>query len=208
MDTLTQLQQNRRIIHDLTLSTLSRIASPFSRLAYLAPCATFPPSIRACGLSAVYPDAAVRQALEQCHQELFERIRNTFGGAGTRLRAHLRTLPNGSRRAAAQWRRLESYRGLLPAESPEYLKELLLECACHAGDSRERAFNGTGSWVAILTTHPQFPHIRNSKIPLTPAATSPPSPAASRHRSAILNMSCPLRSRVLADQSRCSSSYF
>ncbi len=40
------------------------------------------------------------------------------------LRAHLRTLPNGSRRAATQWRKLESYRALLPAESPEYLKEL------------------------------------------------------------------------------------
>jgi hypothetical protein len=33
-------------------------------------------------------------------------------------------LPNGSRRTAAQWRRLETYRILLPAESPEYLKEL------------------------------------------------------------------------------------
>jgi len=40
------------------------------------------------------------------------------------LRAHLRTLPNGPRRAATQWRKLESYRALLPAESPEYLKEL------------------------------------------------------------------------------------
>jgi len=126
MDTLTQLQQNRRIIHDLTLSTLSRIASPFSRLAYLASLRDIPTNVyEHAGLSAVYPDAAVRQALVQCHQELFERILETpLAVQEQDLRAHLRTLPNGSRRAAAQWRRLESYRGLLPAESPEYLKEL------------------------------------------------------------------------------------
>jgi hypothetical protein len=126
MDTLTQLQQNRRIIHDLTLSTLSRISSHFSRLAYLASLRDISTNVyEHVGLSCVYPNAAVRQALEQCHQELFERILETpLAVQEEDLRAHLRTLPNGSRRAAAQWRRLESYRALLPAESPEYLKEL------------------------------------------------------------------------------------
>ena len=126
MDTLTQLQQNRRIIHDLTLSTLSRISSPFSRLAYLASLRDFSTNVYDHGgLSAIYPKTAVQQALEQCHQELFERILETpLAVQEEDLRAHLRTLPNGSRRAAAQWRRLESYRALLPAASPEYLKEL------------------------------------------------------------------------------------
>ena len=126
MDTLTQLQQNRRIIHDLTLSTLARTSSPFSRLAYLASLRDFSTNVYShAGLSAVYPKTAVQQALEQCHQELFERILETpLAVQEEDLRAHLRTLPNGSRRAAAQWRRLESYRALLPAESPEYLKEL------------------------------------------------------------------------------------
>ena len=126
MDTLTQLQQNRRIIHDLTLSTLSKISSPFSRLAYLASLRDFSTNVYDHGgLSVIYPKTAVQQALEQCHQELFERILETpLAVQEEDLRAHLRTLPNGSRRAAAQWRRLESYRALLPAESPEYLKEL------------------------------------------------------------------------------------
>jgi len=126
MDTLTQLQQNRRIIHDLTLSTLARISSSFSRLAYLSSLRDFSTNVYDhAGLSAFYPKTAVQQALEQCHQELFERILETpLAVQEEDLRAHFRTLPNGSRRAAAQWRRLESYRALLPAESPEYLKEL------------------------------------------------------------------------------------
>jgi hypothetical protein len=126
MDTLTQLQQNRRIIQDLTVSTLARISSLYSRLAYLASLRDISTNVYDhSGLSVVYPRAAVRQALEQCHQELFERILETpLVVQEEDLRAHLRTLPNGSRNAAAQWRRLEAYRALLPAESPEYLKEL------------------------------------------------------------------------------------
>jgi hypothetical protein len=126
MDTLTQLQQNRRIIHDLTLSTLTTMSSAFSRLTYLASLRDMSTNVyEHAGLSAVYPKEAVQQALEQCHQELFERILETpLAVQEDDLRAHLRTMPNGSRRAAGQWRRLEAYRTLLPAESPEYLKEL------------------------------------------------------------------------------------
>lgn len=126
MDTLSQLQQNRRIIHDLTLSTLAGISSPFARLAYLASLRDISTNVYDhAGLNAVYPKSAVRQALEQCHQELFERILETpLVVQEEDLRAHLRTLPNGSRKAASQWRRLEAYRALVPAESPDYLKEL------------------------------------------------------------------------------------
>ena len=126
MDTLTQLQQNRRIIHDLTLSTLSRTPCAFSRLAYLAALRDISTNVyEHAGLAAVYPEEAVRQALEQCHQEVFERILEMpLLTQEEDLRTHLRTLPNGSRNAATQWRRLESYRALLPADSPDYLKEL------------------------------------------------------------------------------------
>ena len=126
MDTLTQLQQNRRIIHDLTISTLAKIANPFSRLAYLASLRDICTNVyEHAGLAAVYPSAAVQQALEQCHQELFERILETpLVAQEEDLRAHFSGLPNGSRRTATQWRKLEAYRGLVPADSPEYLKEL------------------------------------------------------------------------------------
>src|SRR5258707_9140603 len=124
MDTLTQLQQNRRIIQDLTVSTLARISSLYSRLAYLASLRDISTNVYDhSGLDAVYPQAAVRQALEQCHQELFERILETpLVVQEEDLRAHLRTLPNGSRNAPAQWRSRRAYPALLPAESPEYLQ--------------------------------------------------------------------------------------
>lgn len=126
MDTLTQLQQNRRIIHDLSLSTLATMPSSFSRLAYLASLRDISTNVyEHAGLSAVYPRPAVQQALEQCHQEVFERILETpLVAQEEDLRAHLSGLPNGSRKAAKLWRRLEAYRALLPADSPEYLKEL------------------------------------------------------------------------------------
>ena len=126
MDTLTQLQQNRRIIHDLTVSTLAGISGPFSRLAYLASLRDISTNVyEHAGLRAIYSQPAVQQALEQCHQELFERIlEEPLAVQEEELRAHLRAMPNGSRNAAAQWRRLEAYRALLPADSPDYLKEL------------------------------------------------------------------------------------
>ena len=126
MDTLTQLQQNRRIIHDLTFSTLARMSSPFSRLAYLASLRDISTNVyEHGGLDAVYPRAAVQQALEQCHQEVFERILETpLVTQEEELRAHLSVLPNGSQKTAGHWRRLEAYRALLPADAPEYLKEL------------------------------------------------------------------------------------
>jgi hypothetical protein len=100
--------------------------SQFSRLAYLASLRDISTNVYGhAGLSAVYPAEAVQQALEQSHQELFERILETsLMAQQDDLRVHLSTQPNGARRAASQWRRLESYRALLPANSPEYLKEL------------------------------------------------------------------------------------
>src|SRR5258706_14235387 len=110
MDTLTQLQQDRRIIHDLTLSTLARTSCPFSRLAYLASLRDISTNVyEHAGLAAVYPQAAVRQALEQCHQEVFERILEMpLLAQEEDLRAHLRTMPNSARNGPPQWRAREA----------------------------------------------------------------------------------------------------
>src|ERR1700747_2102564 len=75
MRTLTQLQQNRRVIQDFTLTTLAGIPGLFARLTYIA-------SLRDlssgrydhAGLAALYPDAAVQQALPLCHEQIFDRI--------------------------------------------------------------------------------------------------------------------------------------
>jgi len=126
MKTLTQLQQNRRIIQDFTQTTLAGIPSTFARLTYIA-------SLRDLssgryehdGLSALYPEEAVQQALELCHEQVFERILETpLVSQEEDLRACLEGMEGGSSVAVAHWRRLEAYRVLVPEQSPDYLKEL------------------------------------------------------------------------------------
>lgn len=126
MDTFTQLQQNRHIIHDFAASTLAGIPTAFGRLAYLASLRNLATNIyEHAGLAALYPLEAVRQALEQCHDELFERILETpLTLQEEDLRAYFASLPAEMDFTVSNWRRLQAYRALLPAEAPDYLKEL------------------------------------------------------------------------------------
>jgi hypothetical protein len=126
MDTLTQLQHNRRIIVDFTASTLAALPGSFARLVYIASLRDLSSNTyEHPGLAAVYRQEAVQQALEQCHEEMFERILETpLSLQEEELRAYLTTMPASMRTVASHWRKLEAYRALLPAESPDYLKEL------------------------------------------------------------------------------------
>jgi hypothetical protein len=126
MGTLTQLQQNRRVIQDFTSTTLAAIPSVFARLTYLASLRDLSSGRYGhAGLTAVYRPEAVQQALEQCHEEIFERILEApLEAQGRDLEAHLENMELGLSVAVSQWRKLEAYRTLLPAEAPDYLKDL------------------------------------------------------------------------------------
>jgi hypothetical protein len=126
MSTLTQLQQNRRVIQDFTLTTLANIPGLFARLVYVA-------SLRDLssgryeheGLAALYPEEALQQALQACHEQLFERVLETPLEAQQQdLRSCLAAMEGGLRASVDHWRRLESFRVLMPEQSPDYLKEL------------------------------------------------------------------------------------
>jgi len=126
MRTLTQLQQNRRIIQDFTQTTLAGIPSNFARLAYVA-------SLRDLssgryeheGLAALYPDEAIQQALQMCHEQVFERILETpLASQEEDLRVCLEAMQGGFGSVVVHWQRLEAYRVLVPEQSPDYLKEL------------------------------------------------------------------------------------
>lgn len=128
MKALTQFQQNRRVIQDFTASTLAGIPGQFARLIYVA-------SLRDLssgryehqGLAALYPEEAVQQALEVCHEQIFERILETpLSDQLEDLRACLVVMEGGLSSAVSHWRRLEAYRVLLPEQAPDYLKELFL----------------------------------------------------------------------------------
>jgi len=126
MKALTQLQQNRRIIQDFTETTLARISGNFARLAYIA-------SLRDLssgryeheGLTAVYPGEAVQQAVEVCHEQVFERILEMpLSAQEEDLRLCLSAMQGGLHATVKHWQQMESYRVLVPEKSPEYLKDL------------------------------------------------------------------------------------
>jgi hypothetical protein len=126
MTMISELQQNRRVIQDFTLTTLAGISSAFSRLAYMASLRDLSSGrYEHAGLAALYPDAAIQQSLQLCHEQVFERVLETPLEAQERdLRECLEHMPGGLCATIAHWRRLEAYRVLMPEREPAYLKEL------------------------------------------------------------------------------------
>lgn len=126
MPTMTQLQQNRRIIQDFTLTTLAGIPNVFSRLAYMASLRDLSSGrYEHAGLTAVYPEEAIQQALELCHEQIFERVLETsLEQQEKELRECLEHMPGGLCGTVTHWQRMAAFRVLMPERSPEYLKEL------------------------------------------------------------------------------------
>src|SRR5437667_10958674 len=126
MRTLTQFQQNRKVIQDFTLTTLAGIPGQFARLTYMASLRDLSSGrYEHAGLAALYPDAAIQQALQLCHEQIFERILETpLSSQQEDSRAFLAGMEGGLPGAVSHWRRMEAYRVYLPAAAPDYLKEL------------------------------------------------------------------------------------
>jgi hypothetical protein len=126
MSTQTQLQQNRRIIHDFSTTTLAVIPSLFARLIYMTSLRDLSSGrYEHAGLNAVYPKDAVQQALQQCHEEIFERILETPLALQLEdLRTCLEEMEGGLQTSVKHWRKIEVFRTLLPAQAPDYLKDL------------------------------------------------------------------------------------
>jgi hypothetical protein len=126
MRTLTQLQQNRTVIQDFTQTTLAGIPGLFARLTYIASLRDLSSGrYEHAGLAALYPDTAIQQAMQLCHEQIFERILETsLSGQEEDLRACLAGMEGGLSVAVSHWRRIEAYRVLVPEAAPEYLKDL------------------------------------------------------------------------------------
>ena len=126
MKTLAQLQQNRRVVQDFTITTLAGISSQFARLIYISSLRDLPSGrYEHAGLSALYPAEAVQEALQLCHEQIFERILEAPLSIQEKdLRECLERMEGGLASAVSHWRRLEAYRVLVPEGAPYYLKDL------------------------------------------------------------------------------------
>ncbi len=123
---ITQLQQNRRIIQDFTLTTLAGIPGEFSKLTYMASLRDLSSGkYEHAGLAVLYPDEAIQQALNLCHEQIFERVlESPLVRQHADLKGCLEHMPGGLCGALEHWRRMEAYRVLMPERAPDYLKEL------------------------------------------------------------------------------------
>jgi hypothetical protein len=126
MKSLTQLQQNRRIVQDFTLTTLAVIPGHFARLTYVASLRDLSSGrYEHAGLAALYPDEPLQQALQLCHEQIFERVlESPLSSQEEDLRTCLAGMPGGFGPAVTHWSSMESYRVLMPEHSPCYLKDL------------------------------------------------------------------------------------
>ena len=76
-------------------------------------------------LAALYPDEAVQQALQLCHEQIFERVlESPLLSQQEDLRVCLGAMQGGFCGAVTHWSSMESYRILMPEQSPGYLKDL------------------------------------------------------------------------------------
>jgi hypothetical protein len=126
MNPETQLQQNLKIIQDFTLTTLAGMPGPFARLVYISSLRDLSSGrYEHAGLAAMYPDEAVQQSLELCHEQIFERVLETpLAQQEEDLRSCLERMRGGLFPTVAHWRRMEAYRVLMPENVPSYLKDL------------------------------------------------------------------------------------
>jgi len=128
VESLESYQQTRQVVEDVTARTLAAIPTEFGKLLYLS-------SLRDIstgdyvheGLVARYSREAVQQALGYCHQELFLRVLEMpLEQQEWDLRACLEGLEGEFWGKLRRWRETEFYRLLIPADSPEYLREIFL----------------------------------------------------------------------------------
>jgi hypothetical protein len=121
-----QILRNKSVVHDFTVTSLAAIPNLFGRLTYIASLRDLSSGkYEHAGLTAVYSPEAVQEALQCCHYEIFQKILETpLAVQADDLRECLEGMTGAFAATVSHWRQIESYRILLPADTPDYLKEL------------------------------------------------------------------------------------
>lgn len=126
MTSLDQFQQDRCVIEDFTQRTLRGISGNISRLVHVATLRDLATGrYHHAGLSEIYSEPSVDQALSLCHQELFERVLETpLENQEFELRECLAGFQGNCGEIAARWQEHEFYKFLIPSGMPDYLRRL------------------------------------------------------------------------------------
>jgi hypothetical protein len=115
-----------KLMEDLSARTLAAIPSEYGRLIYLASLRDLATGTYShAGLERLYPQGAVQEALSKVHREVCIRILETpLARQEMDLRFCLKGFDAEPEEVINQWRELESYRSLLPAGLPSYIRTL------------------------------------------------------------------------------------
>ena len=126
METLERYQQSRRVIEDFSARTLAAIPTEFGKLLYLTSLRDLASGVYFHeGLSALYPEPAVQQGLQFCHEELFFRILELpLEQQEGDLRLCISHLEGEFWGKVSRWKQTELHRLLVPGNVPAYLREL------------------------------------------------------------------------------------
>ena len=118
----------RRAYDDLCCRTLSKIPGDLNRLVYLASMRDYNSGrYHHAGLEGAFGFAAVRQALETAHREIFWRLSQTsLEQLVTELELYVRSSGVSPEELLATWRALQPYRVALPLNIDPLAAHLLL----------------------------------------------------------------------------------
>jgi hypothetical protein len=128
MDSLERFEQNRRIIEQYASCWLAEIDSDLGRLAHVSMLRNVSSGrYRHPGLEEIHSEDAVHQALQYCHEELFQKaLERSLELQEWDLRTYFAGIDAPPDDIAARWLELEFHRTLIPFNTPPYLRDLFL----------------------------------------------------------------------------------
>lgn len=126
MESLERFAQNQRIIEHFALHWLVDVPTDLARLHHVAGlCDVSTGTYYHSGLCGAFSDAAIHQALQYCHEELFDKVlEKTLQEQEGDLRQMFFDMAAPGFEIASRWLELEYFRMWVPIGTPAYLREL------------------------------------------------------------------------------------
>ncbi|HXN20359.1 MAG TPA: hypothetical protein VN875_18630 [Candidatus Binatus sp.] len=126
VESLERFAQNRRIIEHFALHWLVDVPTDLARLNQVASlCNVSTGTYYHPGLRGAFSDPAIHQALQYCHEELFDKVlEKTLEEQEADLRQMFCNIAAPAFEIASRWLELEYFRMWVPMGTPAYLREL------------------------------------------------------------------------------------